>query len=161
MGELSSKFTREDIETLIEALGDWELIGSQDYNFMQAVEDSPLPPEDHEAYEIFVRIKEHYRERKRQILEHRANRQEKAVFLKAKLMLVRKDMQINSLFEMEEEPSTPVPVLPTPEVAEPVAPVIPDDPNASEKLAMAEFFIKDLGVWGHYEKFLADQKEKG
>jgi hypothetical protein len=160
MGELSSKFTRDDIETLIESIGDWEMVGEQDYHLLQAIEDSPMPPEDHEAYEIMVRVKEHYRDRKQRILDHRAVRQEKAVFLKAKLMLIRKDMDINSLFEVEEDKSAPKP-LPRPSESEPKAklPTAQSDIPGST-LELAEFFIKDLGVLDHYQKFLADQAEK-
>lgn len=158
---LSSKFDRNDVETLIEALGDWEMSGNHDYAFMQAVEDAPMPPEDNEAYDIVVRMKDYYRERKQNILDHRAARQETAVFLKAKLMMVRKAMGISDLFNMETEteaiPVAPIPVAPVAPV-----PVVPDSkPIAAvpTSLELAEFFIKDLGVWDHYQKFLVDKQE--
>jgi hypothetical protein len=33
-----------------------------------------------------------------------------------------------------------------------------EDPDALKKLELAEFFIKDLGVWDHYQKFLTEKK---
>lgn len=150
MSELTSKFSKEDLETLIESMGDWELMGSQEFNFLSMIEDAPMPPEDHEAFQVMQHIKDHYRVRKQQILDNRAVRQEKAVFLKAKLMLVRRDMNIDSLFEMAVSSPGPVPV--TPPVKNEFAPDV-----IQQKLEMAEFFIRDLGVWGHYEKFLAEK----
>lgn len=162
MGELTSKFTRADIETLIEALGDWEMIGNQEFHFLQMIEDAPLPPEDNEAHEIVLRVKEHYRQKKRQILEHRALRQEQAVFIKAKLMLVRRDMQINDLFEMPVSPEAPE----TTSVTEAQDSQIPPNEenavspgNTTRRLYLAEYFIKDLGVWAHYEKYLEDREK--
>lgn len=158
MGELSSAFTRDDIATLIESIGDWEMIGSQEFHLMKMVLDAPLPPEDHEAFEVMNHIKEHFRAKEREINEHRMNRQEKAVFLKAKLMLVRRDMDVNSVFEMATENSPP----PLPKVkskkAEKATPPI-EEGEAQKKLKLAEFFIKDLGVWDHYQKFLTERAE--
>lgn len=159
MGELSSKFSRDDIETLIESMGDWEMVGEQDYHLLQAIEDSPIPPDDHEAYEIMVRIKEHYRQRKQRIIDHRAVRQEKAVFLKAKLMLIRKDMAIDSLFEVEEDKNAPKPLPRPATVSEPSEEGNDIWAKQAKALNLAEFFIKDLGVWDHYQKFLAERAE--
>ena len=145
MGELSSKFSRPDIETLIEALGDWELLGTQEYSLLQMIEGSPMPPEDHEAYEMVAMVKQHYRDRKKDILANRAMRQEKAIFLKAKLMLVRKDMEIEDLFEMEADPEAFV------QEANSSSKEVGD---LKEDLENAEFFIRDLGVWAHYQEFL-------
>lgn len=154
MSELTSKFSKEDLETLIEAIGDWELMGSQEFNFLSMIEDAPMPPEDHEAFKVMQSIRDHYRAKKQQILDNRSVRQEKAVFLKAKLMLIRRDMNMDSLFEMTIESSgTGVPVTPPVMLSKKFAPA-----DAQQKLEMAEFFIKDLGVWSHYEKFLAEKK---
>lgn len=153
MGDLSSKFSREDLETLLEAMSDWEAIGSQEWHMMQSIKSAPMPPEDHEAYEIFSHVKDYFRKREKDIKESRITRQERAVFLKAKLMLVRRDMAVDQLFEMATE-ATPVRAeAASVPVAQEVAPV----DNASGKLADAEFFIKDLGVWEHYQKFLAER----
>ncbi len=159
MSELTSRFSRQDIETLIEALGDWEMIGSQEFHFLQMIEEAPLPPEDNEAYEIVSRVKDHYRQKKRQILENRALRQEQAVFIKAKLMLVRRDMQINDLFEMPvngESAPAPQPSAAI-QASSPEKVEVPPGEDLARKLQQAEYFIKDLGVWSHYQKFLEDR----
>jgi len=182
MTELSSKFSREDVETLIAAVGDWELVGNQEFHMMQMIRNAPMPPEDHEAYEPMSQIKEWYRNREKKILDGRELRQERAVFLKAKLMLVRRDMQISQLFEMANEPpqagspqagspqagspqaesppqaKAPPQVVPTPAPETlPSAEGTNSPLDAQQKLDLAEFFIKDLGVWEHYLKFLQER----
>lgn len=158
MGDLSSKFSREDIETLLDAMNDWEALGSHEWHMMTAVKNAPMPPEDHEAYEIFANVKEYFRKREKDIKESRITRQERAVFLKAKLMLVRRDMGINQLFEMATEAELPPVEGATTEAAGPDVGPIPEFTLVdSAKLERAEFFIKDLGVWDHYQKFLAEQ----
>jgi hypothetical protein len=65
-----------------------------------------MPPEDHEAFEPFQYLRNMFKQREKEIERNRTMRQEKAVFLKAKLMLARQDMDVNSLFDFssEEEP---------------------------------------------------------
>ena len=161
MAELTSKFTRDDLETLLESIGDWEMLGNQEWHLLNMIKNSPMPPEDHEAYDHMVNIKNHFRSREKEIQASRETRQEKAVFLKAKLMLVRRDMGIDQLFEMAGStdnsiPSSSAPVEKVPESTEPVK-VPVKDASGSKGLELAEFFIKDLGVWDHYQKFLSEQ----
>jgi hypothetical protein len=98
-------------------------------------------------------IKDHYKKREKDIKDSQVTRQERAVFLKAKLMLVRRDMGINALFEMATE--TPAVATQTTETKD--MPVVAE---ASDKLSKAEFFIRDLGVWDHYQKFLEEKKSE-
>jgi len=170
MASLESEFTRDDIETLIESMSDWEMIGNQEYHLMQMIRNAPMPPEDHEAFEMMEHIKDHFRAREKEINESRVTRQEKAVFLKAKLMMARRDMGINQLFDFAagaDAPQRPSEAVQTPE---PVAPrSAPQESkkavkvhvkaagDAKEALQMAEHFIRDLGVWDHYQKFLKEQ----
>lgn len=154
MGELSSKFSRVDIETLLEAMGDWEALGNQEWHLMNMVKNTPMPPEDHEAHEMVVAIKDHFFKREKDINDSRVTRQERAVLLKAKLIMVRRDMGINQLFEMAAE-ETPADVAVPADGAS--VPAVPAD-SAAAKLERAEYFIRDLGVWSHYEKFLSEQK---
>ena len=160
MGEITSAFTRDDIATLIESIGDWEMLGNQEFHMMKMVMDAPMPPEDHEAFEVMNQIKDYYRQKERQINEYRMNRQEKAVFLKAKLLLVRRDMDVNSVFEMAVETSKEA-LLPSIDHIQPTIAATPPVEEPQAKLAMAEFFIRDLGVWQHYQKFLAEQSGPG
>lgn len=170
MGELTSKFSRDDVETLIEAMGDWEALGNQEYTLLQMIKGAPLPPEDHEAFEYMQHIKDHFRRREREIMDGRLTRQEKSVFLKAKLMMVRRDLGINKLFEMAAaEEQSPIHLSETPSRSdeEKLPSLFPEDEvikipvkssdDIAKRLKLAEFFIKDLGVWGHYEKFLAEK----
>lgn len=165
MSELTSKFSRDDIETLIEATGDWEVLGNQEWQVSQMVKSMPMPPEDHEAYEMMEHVKDHFRQRERSLSQNRAVRQEKSVFLKAKLMLIRRDMQVSDLFEMATDPNTP---SPQPAVSEPssestsrLQKLQRQNQELKEKLETAEFFIKDLGVEQHYQKFIADRRADG
>ena len=170
MSELTSKFTRDDIETLIESIGDWEMLGNQEWHLLNMIKNAPLPPEDHEAFDYMQQIKDHFRKREREIEDSRVTRQEKAVFLKAKLMLVRRDMGIDQLFEMAadtlptEAPAPPekAPVMSgAPAESGVKIPVSTPDADLKRRLELAEFFIEDLGVKDHYERFLAEKQAEG
>lgn len=165
MGELSSKFSRDDIETLLEAIGDWEMLGNQEFHVLQMIKNAPMPPDDHEAHEAMQNIKDHFRRREKDIMRSREIRQERSIFLKAKLMLVRKDIGISQLFDMAAavDPNSTL----TPKEKEDlgfegqggVTETKGKDTVESlrRKLELTEFFINDLGVKSHYEKFLADK----
>jgi len=162
MGELTSKFSRDDIDTLIEAMGDWEALGNQEYTLLQMIKGAPMPPEDHEAFEYMQHIKDHFRRRERDIIDSRLTRQEKAVFLKAKLMLVRRDLGINQLFEMAAQDQAEASKVESPPPVESPSggiqiPVKSAESKIQESLDLAEFFIRDLGVWEHYQNFLAQR----
>lgn len=160
MGTLSSSLDRADVETLIEAMGDWEAIGNHEFHVMNMVKSAPIPPEDHEAHEFITNIKSHFKEREKDIKATREVRQERAIFTKAKLALIKRDLGVNELFENAQQDDL---IEKAPKKGG-----IPDkekcvekkkgDPLLGEKFRLAEEFIKDLGVWSHYEKFLADKK---
>jgi hypothetical protein len=167
MGELKSGLSRDDLETLIEAVNNWEADGNQEYHVMRMVENAPLPPEDHEAYEFVTNIKDHFRQKKKEIKRAQEIRAEKSTFLKAKLMLIRKDIGIDQLFNQTEAVAddTPVEEAPKPKAKKKAAPAVNygEFPALSEgeevaTLEAAVFFMKDLGVWNHYQKFLAQRK---
>lgn len=184
MSELSSKFNRQDIETLIQSIGDWEMIGNQEYHVLQMMKNVPLPPEDHESYEFVVNIKEHFKDREKDILKSRDVRMERATFLKAKLLLVRRDIGINDLLDLSAECDSTFKsktdeskdtvrkkkVSKESSTENTATEVLPNNESANEnstndslesikkKLELAEFFIKDLGVYGHYEKYLKEKE---
>ena len=171
MATLESKFSRADIDTLIGSVDEWETSGNQEYHLLNMVKSAPMPPEDHEAFEMMSHIKEHFLKREREIKESRETRQEKATLLKAKLMLVRTDMGIEQLFEMATEPiGTPVEVKkeapakpkPTSENVEGMMKKVglPSADEIKAALDKAEYFIKDMGVWSYYEKFLAEKSSE-
>lgn len=149
MSELSSKFSQQDIETLIESMDDWELMGNQEYHILQMIKSAPLPPEDHEAYDVMSQIKDHFKKRERDIKKNRQIRQERATFLKCKLMMVRNDLGANELWDMAANGE--------------LSPVKKEDDNKDlqddcvKKLRLAEEFIDDLGVRKHYNTFLAEK----
>jgi hypothetical protein len=159
MSELSSKFSRDDISTLLEAMSEWESLGNQELYLLNTIKGMPLPPEDHEAYEMVSHIKSHFQQKEKSIRASHDVRQEKAVFLKAKLMLVRRDMGIDKLFEMAAEDLAAPPIKKEAETVDesPTPTQVLDVSDAQKKLERAEFFIRDLGVWTHYEKFLATE----
>lgn len=168
MGELSSKFSRDDIETMLEAIGDWEMLGNQEFHVLQMIKNAPLPPDDHEAHEAMQNIKDHFKRREKDIMRSREVRQERSIFLKAKLMLVRKDIGISQLFDMAASVDPNSTLTPKEEsessgfegeggVTEPKAKSKDTVASLRKKLELAEFFIDDLGVKSHYEKFLADK----
>lgn len=160
MGELTSKFSRDDIEVLLEATNDWESLGSQEWHLMNMVKGAPVPDAKQypEAYEMVTAIKAHFKKREKDIKDSRVTRQERAVFLKAKLMLVRRDMGINQLFEMATEDATPEQVA-VAELAREQANSV-SVPVSTNALMKAEFFIRDLGVWNHYQRFLEEESKK-
>ena len=161
MSELKSSFSRDDIETLIESMDNWESMGNQEFHLMNMIKNSPMPPVDHEAYEHMEHIKEHFRNRERDIEATKHVRQEKAVFLKAKLMLARRDLTIDQLFEMatEDEMQSMSVDGDNPQTVTPEHDHTSTTTHKSldSSLELAEFFIKDLGVWDHYQKFLKDR----
>jgi hypothetical protein len=163
--EMSSQFTRDDIEILIESIGDWEMNGSQEYNVAQMIKAIPLPDEDHPQYDVVREAKEHFRRRERLIAQKRADRQEKAVFIRAKLFLTRREVNVNQIFDMAADFSD-APL--TPQVEEDqFVPTSDESPKSSSKdledykkrLELAEFFINDLGVGANYRAFL-DERQK-
>ena len=155
MSELSSKFSREDIETLLEAMNDWEAVSSQEWHLMNMIKSAPMPPEDHEAFDMVQHVKDYFRNREKDINDSRVTKQEKACFLKAKLMMVRRDLGINQLFEMATE-DVPVDASAPKESAEATQPVSVS-PSALER---AEYFIRDMGIWEYYQKFLDRENGK-
>jgi len=167
MSELSSKFSRDDIKTLLDAMNDWESVGNQDFHILQVVKNVPMPAEDHEAYDYISQIKEHFTKREKDIIASQEIRQEQAVFLKAKLMMVRKELGITQLFDMAANADMTTPQS-LPKVSQrveakfkPSAKIVGNSTQLAElqsKLELAEFYIKDLGVWPMYEKFLAEKQ---
>lgn len=155
MDALTSKFNIYDIETLIEAMGDWEMMGNHDFHVLQMIKNAPMPPEDSEAFDVMNQIKEVFRSREKDILAGRAMRQEKSIFLKAKLLMVRSKLTSGQLFDMGEN-SDAVNQLNTKESAKAIVKKNLEKSNLEKKLELAEYFIKDLGVWDHFQKFLSD-----
>ena len=152
MGNLSSRFEMKDLEMLIDSIDDWESMRNQEFHMLNAIKGTPMPPEDHEAFEPFQYLKNMFKQREKEIERNRTMRQEKAVFLKAKLMLARQDMDVNSLFDFASEEE--------PKVSNNNSETQSSESGSYQKRwESAEEFIKDLGVWSHYETFLSNMEE--
>lgn len=150
-----SRFNRDDIETLIEAMGDWEMVGNHDFHLLTMIKNAPMPPEEHEAYEVMNQIKDVFRSRERDILASRALRQEKSIFLKAKLLMIRGEVGIDKLFDMAEHCDSATALkVDSPKIASKKLAT-----DTEKQLELAQFFIKDLGVWDHFQKFLQDNQK--
>lgn len=149
MASLDSALTPEDLQTLIEAMNDWETIGNSEYMVMNHVKSMPMPPEDHEAFEYIKQVKEMFAQREKDIKTTRELRMEKAIFVKAKLMLAKRDQGISKLFAEASNP-----VIETTPQSQPLKEMTAEDKT---KLELAEYFIRDLGVWKNYCKFLEER----
>ena len=90
---------RSDLELLTECVDAWQEMGNRDRYIMNYVNNIVLPNEDDESYEPILKLKEHFRERKNDILASQKMRDRKATFVKAKLMMLQEDMDINQLFD--------------------------------------------------------------
>ena len=114
-----------------------------------------MPPEDHEAYDVMNQIKDVFRSREKDILASRALRQEKSIFLKAKLLMIRGEVGIDKLFDMAEHCDSATPLkVDSPKIASKKLAT-----DTEKQLELAQFFIKDLGVWDHFQKFLQDNQK--
>lgn len=147
MAELKSAFSRDDIEVLIDAMSDWESIGNHEYHVMQMVKSHPMPDTEDESFEFVKNIKEHFKKREKEIKSERIIRQEKAILVKAKLVLLRQEGGITQLFEVAAESAQ----------AEAAPKAVALSEVQMNRLEAAEYFIKDMKLWEWYEKFLTDR----
>jgi hypothetical protein len=69
--------------------------------------------------------------------------------------MVRSKLTSGQLFDMGEN-SDAVNQLNTKESAKAIIKKNLEKSNLEKKLELAEYFIKDLGVWDHFQKFLSD-----
>jgi hypothetical protein len=164
--EMSSQFNRDDIEVLIDSIGDWEMHGNQEYNIAQMIKNIPMPDEDHPQYDVVREAKEHFRRREKLIIQQRADRQEKAVFIRAKLFLTRREVNVNQVFDMaadfSDAPLTPQveeELVSTPDVDSAPKSLSKEAEDYKKRLELAEFFIKDLGVDANYRAYLDGLQE--
>ena len=105
VSSLSSNFVKEDISLLIQAIDDWETNGTHEYAMAMAVKNSPLPPEDNEFYDFIASLKKQFSQRELELARLKEEKQEKAVMLKAKLFLARKEIEINEVFDVASQAS--------------------------------------------------------
>jgi hypothetical protein len=142
---IDASFNSQDMETLLEAMDIWESNGTIESTVLDYVKKIPVPKENKEAAKYIGEIKEFWVGQEKDILSRRDVIREKAIFLKAKLMQAKITKGIDQLFN-------------TPDSVAAEAQATPTLPVKKGKLRLAEEFIRDLGVWSHYEKFLEDRK---
>jgi hypothetical protein len=151
---IDASFNSKDVETLLEAMDIWESTGNVESTVLDYIKKIPVPKGNKEAAQYIKEIKEYWIGQEKDIVSRRDVVREKAIFLKAKLMQAKISKGIDRFFAAPD----PLPEVPAKEVAGAVG-IDPPPTQADEfgKRQLAEAFIKDLGVWSHYEKFLADR----
>lgn len=150
MSQLDSSLTFNDIEILLESMNDWEAISTQEMGLMNMIKSAVMPPEDHESYAFVNKLKDHFKKREKEIKDYCSLKQEQAILLRAKLMLIKQDLRVNKFFEN----ACSVESLPKP--AQELESGSKELESAKRKLQLAEDFIKDMGVTSYYEAFLSE-----
>jgi len=140
MSSLDSAFVKEDINILIEAVDDWEKLNTREYAMMMAIKNMPMPSEDNETYGTIKALKQQASQHEKTITQEKEFNQERAVFLKAKLYLAKKDVEINGLFNLSDH----------------VSDEGPKGEFSSKRLELAEKFIEGMGVQSYYDKYLQE-----
>jgi len=143
MGSLDSTFVQADIETLIEAMDEWESLANREFAIAQMVKSIPLPPTEDPSYELIYALKEQFRLREKEINASKAMKQETATLLKAKLFLAKRDAAVNQLFDFAQSMG----VKGGSEVEE-----------LTRRLKLAEQYMQEVGIFPRYQKFLEEQK---
>lgn len=150
MSALESVFTKDDITTLIQSVDDWEMVGNEEYNILMSLKKAPMPPEDHPAYDYYAAVKDAYADREKEIRSLREIRQEKAVFLKAKLFMVKRDIGVTELFDMASVvEKTPV------KAPEPASRSELEDLRKFQQFAKT--YMKEIGCLELFEKALESE----
>lgn len=180
MDSLKAKLDLHDIEVLIEAVGEWESLGNQDYYIAQQVKNIPLPDEEEneDAYKYISAVKKHFAEREKDIKAARAVRQEQSTFLRAKLFMMKQSQGVEKLWEAPESSAIAAPKEkdikvvkepkkdkkePKSEVKEPKEPkkAKPKTDDWQLKYEIAEKYMEDLQCIGLFntsvEKLAADE----
>ena len=98
--EIPSEFTEDDLNTILEAVGVWELQCNADLEMiakLKMLQDPEFP--DEESKEAFYAWKNAMLSREKQIVQHKKVRTEKAILLKAKLILMNQRNMAENAFE--------------------------------------------------------------
>lgn len=159
MATLDSKLSVSDIQLLVDAVGDWEMNNNHDYHIMQIVKNTIVPDEEEnqEQYEFVMQVKNHFKQREKEINDKRSLRQEQAIILKAKLMLLKNELDVDQIFDDAQES---IPKIKKLQVNAPTAVVVVDEPikdSKLDKLDKAESFLnqsKYAKIWELYQSDL-------
>jgi len=104
--ELDGEFTPQDLDTLLDALDEWETKDVELLELIEKLKHIPDPPEDaNEQYrETFLEFKKQMLSQEPKARSNKKQRREKAVLLKAKIILINQSRAADKL--MEEAQST-------------------------------------------------------
>jgi len=98
--EIDSDLTTEELDTLIEALDDWEKSESHTIEFIEVLKKIPDPDtEDNPHMEQFIDFKRHMVSKESDLKKDKRIRREKAIFLKAKLLLLTQSKVVDRFCE--------------------------------------------------------------
>lgn len=151
--------TTKDINLLLEAIDIWQAWNTQDYNVLNLLKTMPLPPEGSSEYEVLSQLKERALSRQQEIENRHRLVEEQAVSLRYKLILARRALEAKKVLEMSLEELDDCLSQQKQSQGEltPESKQIGQYESCRRSLQLAEQFIRDVGIWHYYEKFLLEQ----
>lgn len=152
MKDLKASLGTADLEVLLEAMQEWENLGNHDYYVMQQVRNMPIPSEEESEQwnKIITQLKAHYSEREKTIKSDKQVREEKAVFTRAKLMMIRQAVASNKLWNNPEDAGLDEPT-PARKV---VSKVEMEDFKRKYEIAVA--YMTDMKIMKFFEPYLEE-----
>ncbi len=158
MKTLQAALNMSDVETLLEAVADWENLGNQDYFMMQQVKNMPIPSEEENEYlhKVLTSLKQHFADQEKSIKMARQIREEKSVFVRAKLLMIKQSVAANMLWSNPDDAGVGD-TIPT-QKKEVVVNTTSSIEDYKAKYDEAVRFITEVGILSHYEKFLKENE---
>ena len=157
MKNLQASLGMADLEVLLEAMSEWENLGNHDYYMMQQVKNMPIPTEEESEQwnKIITQLKSHYANREKTIKSDKQVREEKAVFTRAKLMMIRQAVAANMLWNNPEDAGSDEPA---PAPVKKVAPPIPkkEMEDFKRKYEIAVEYMTDMKIMKFFEPYLEE-----
>lgn len=168
MDNLRAALNMNDVETLLEAVADWESLGNQDFYAMQQIKNVPIPDEEEneELFKLITALKKHYTDRASEIKAARAVREEKSVFVRAKLMMIKQKISANMIWENPDDANSGNPA--PREDAQPRSskktktsePKVEESDVDQKKFDLAVQYMTEVGADKNFNDFLASEKPK-
>lgn len=99
--ELDAEFTNQDLEALLDALDGWEMKDIELLELIEKLKNIPDPPDDAdpEYKENFIEFKKHMLSQEHRARSNKKQRREKAVLLKAKIILMNQSRAADKFME--------------------------------------------------------------
>jgi hypothetical protein len=104
--ELEEEFTPQDLDTILDALDEWETKDVELLELIEKLKHIPDPPEDAnpEYREYFLEFKKHMLSQEHKARSNKKQRRERAVLLKAKIILMNQSRAADKLFDESSGP---------------------------------------------------------